>query len=70
VRCGKGRDLRQVCDAEDLPIARDLPHSLTHRAGGLAAYIRVHLIKNKHRYFINFREDRFQGQHHSRKLPG
>ena len=66
---GGGRgDLRQMRDAEHLPLLRDLPHLLAHRIGGLAADVRIHLVEHQHGDLVLGREHGLERQHDARQF--
>ena len=68
VRGGGRGDLRQVRDAEHLPLLRDLLHLLADGIGGLAADIGIHLVEHQHGDLVLGREHGLERQHHARQF--
>src|SRR5918994_5189352 len=67
VRARKGRDLRQVRDAEHLAGVAEGAQPLAYRAGRLPADASVHLVEYERARLAGAR-DRHQREHHAREL--
>ena len=70
MRVGRRRHLRQMRDAQNLPLGRDLLHLLADDVSGFAADIGVHFIKHQHGNFVFRGEHRFERKHHTRHFAG
>ena len=59
-------DLRQMRDANHLPLPGDLPHFFPYRSGRFPAHIGIHFIKDQDRNLIFSGKHRFERKHHAR----
>jgi len=67
---GRGGDLGEVGDAKDLALPGNLPHLLSHGAGGLAPDVCIHFIEHQDWDLVLGGQDRFQGEHHAGQFAG
>lgn len=59
-------DLREVRYAKKLVLPCDIGELARHVHCDFPAYVRIYLIENEHRCGVNFRENGFECEHHSR----
>ena len=68
VRVGARRDLRQMRDAQDLPLGAELPEQTPDRRGDGAADPGIDLVKNQRRYRADLGEHCLDCQTEPRQL--
>ncbi len=70
MRASRSGDLRQVGNAEDLPLLSDLAHFLRDGIGRFSTHIGIHLVEHQDRNPVFRSEHSFESEHDASQFTG